>query len=273
MHKPPFNILHSTCTAFDKLIAARGRGLTATAYELYLELVAEARKAKAAVKMLKEEVASRLRVCKKTVVRACKQLVEAGLVAYTPGNGRGHASEYKIEGIGDVSSETVNTNEAVATPKIEEPKPQAPKKEPTKAQKPKGSKKEFVLPIGELAFIPTDDFYKAWEQFVAHRREKKRPIKTQRMIDMQFKGLKGFTEEEVITAIEKCISSGWTGIFPRKKSEYQFQNNDKLNGVPKHKTRVVNGKRQKIAGDTWATDGSEYDGLSQDEIWDKIMAS
>lgn len=68
-----------------------------------------------------------------------------------------------------------------------------------------------------LAFpFDSEDFFYWWGELL---KESKWKTKSDRALQMSLDRLKGFTEQEAISAIKRSIESGWQGIFPEKERE------------------------------------------------------
>lgn len=65
-------------------------------------------------------------------------------------------------------------------------------------------------------------FLRAWEEWVAHRQDKRKPL-TPRSVSAQFKLLLGMEPAEAIAAIEHSIASGYLGIFPAPAPKFGQQ--------------------------------------------------
>jgi hypothetical protein len=63
-------------------------------------------------------------------------------------------------------------------------------------------------------------FGTAWDLWVAHRKEKKKPL-TATSVKMQIKELEKMGKCNAIAAIEHSIAKGWQGIFPADQSRQQ----------------------------------------------------
>lgn len=86
---------------------------------------------------------------------------------------------------------------------------------------PKG-KSEINLVVNLPPNVPWED----WERFVAHRRAKRAPIKTQDTINLLVKKL---TESvDPVEMINQSIANGWTGLFPEKSGPPKKSYSDTL---------------------------------------------
>ena len=74
--------------------------------------------------------------------------------------------------------------------------------------------------------LETDLFRRTFDEWLAHRRESKKPT-TRRAVAMQLKRLADMGSERAVTAINHSIANGWTGIFEPE---------------PAKVTKVANGK-------------------------------
>jgi hypothetical protein len=83
------------------------------------------------------------------------------------------------------------------------------------------NKKE--TPVASLPLFPAEAsktnfspaLESAWQEFVAHRKEMKKPV-TERAAKLLLKTVRSMSEADAIDAIEKSIASRWSGIFPPK---------------------------------------------------------
>lgn len=73
-----------------------------------------------------------------------------------------------------------------------------------------GCKGETIPPV-----LDTTAFRDAWSEFVAHRKDIKKPL-TDRSRSMQLKSLEAMGHDRAIAAIHHTIANGWTGIFEPK---------------------------------------------------------
>jgi len=80
-------------------------------------------------------------------------------------------------------------------------------------------KKEPILTL--LPYMG-DAFSKAWEQWIAYRKEIKRPLKPS-TITMQLDDLSKLGEDNAIASIHQSIKNGWQGLFPPQKSVVVMQ--------------------------------------------------
>jgi len=69
--------------------------------------------------------------------------------------------------------------------------------------------------LAQEAGFEDDMFLKAWNEFVAHRREMKHPM-SERAANLILAKLKKFSVEVGVEAINRSISSGWRDVFPEK---------------------------------------------------------
>ena len=89
-------------------------------------------------------------------------------------------------------------------------------------------KNNIKIKEGEVLPFPSDSFSIAWNNFVEHRREIKKPI-TARASTMLLKKLSEMSkdESEAIKILEQSIMNGWQGIFPPKENYEGNRNNTK----------------------------------------------
>ncbi len=77
-----------------------------------------------------------------------------------------------------------------------------------------------------LVLRTVDGFFKAWSDFVAYRKEKKKPITKigeKRLMDKLAKfHSEGF---DIIAAMNQSIDSGWTDVWPKVKTADTYKNN------------------------------------------------
>jgi hypothetical protein len=62
----------------------------------------------------------------------------------------------------------------------------------------------------------SDMFKKTWKTWESERKERKKPLSS-RAITLQIGKMKGFTESEIITAINEAIEKRWATFFPKKE--------------------------------------------------------
>lgn len=91
--------------------------------------------------------------------------------------------------------------------------------EAERSEKPSSSK--FDPAKVPLPF-PSPKFREAWNMWVEDRRFRRKWL-TPGAVKLQFRKMKGFTEDECIAAIEDAIEKNWTGIFPKKANERERQ--------------------------------------------------
>ena len=88
---------------------------------------------------------------------------------------------------------------------------------PTKKDSKKEEREEaLTVPIPLL--LQTPEFHKAWEDWVADRRRRRKPI-TRRAAELQLKDLEAMGPVAAIESIRKSITSGWTGLFAPNASK------------------------------------------------------
>jgi hypothetical protein len=73
----------------------------------------------------------------------------------------------------------------------------------------------------------------AWELFTAHRKEIKKPLKTDRTKTGQANKLKDLTPDQQMAVVNLSLDEGWVGLFPEKITAQQpkpFNNHYQQNG-------------------------------------------
>ena len=80
-----------------------------------------------------------------------------------------------------------------------------------------GGKERARAPEPDL--IAPDAYADAWNEWLAHRREIRKPM-TIRSQRMQLNEFVGWTPERIITAIRHSIANGWQGIFEPKQQHH-----------------------------------------------------
>lgn len=83
-----------------------------------------------------------------------------------------------------------------------------PTLQPDNMSKKKPSIVEFEIPL----LLRSKAFFEAWEMFVAHRKEKKKPV-TPTSAKLILKKLESWGEKRAVAAIEYSVEKGWQGIF------------------------------------------------------------
>lgn len=99
-----------------------------------------------------------------------------------------------------------------------------------------GGKPETVLPH------PSPEFRQTWDNWLAYRKAKKKPIQGEVAISMALKQMGKYPEADVIKMIEKAIANGWQGW------EHVDNLNQKINGITGTKNQIRDG----IGGDPTA---------------------
>ncbi len=79
-------------------------------------------------------------------------------------------------------------------------------------------KEDKILYLNEFSdvFQVSDNFSAAWTEWIAHRKDIKKPL-TERSAKMQAKRLSELSITEAVATIEKSIECGWTGLFSKEK--------------------------------------------------------
>lgn len=83
----------------------------------------------------------------------------------------------------------------------------------SKENRKEDSNPTLILPFG------SDQFRKAWEDWVAHRKQIKAKL-TPLAVTKQLEMLKGLGEPGAIRCIERSIASGWRGLFPDSRNTF-----------------------------------------------------
>ena len=72
------------------------------------------------------------------------------------------------------------------------------------------------LPLMPMAFpFDSDDFKETWQMWEEERRKRKKPL-SETAIKIQIKRMRGFTEKEIINALEEAMEKRWATIYPKK---------------------------------------------------------
>lgn len=92
-----------------------------------------------------------------------------------------------------------------------------PKDNPTKSQQKsiredKKREEEIEFP----ANLQTDAFARAWEGYLAYRKESRHKTLSPASLKAQLRNLSEMGHDEAIAAINRSIANGWQGIFPPK---------------------------------------------------------
>lgn len=95
-----------------------------------------------------------------------------------------------------------------------ESKSNAIREEKKREEKIKGEEKIVVL---EFLPFDTDDFRRAWDEWIQYKKEKKQKL-TPKTKEMQLRTLGAKSEREAIGMIAQSITNGWTGLFDLKKT-------------------------------------------------------
>ncbi len=178
------------------------------------------------------------RVSKRQVSRSLKSLVGKGELAYKPGDGRGHSSEYVIllkgdmvstnggivkDDICDTKDDICDTKDDICDTKDDtmSDKPLRTIKEPSKNRKGKSRKQKKPITFEIPGILNTIDFMAAWGEYVQHRKEIKKPL-TPTAGKRQLKQLESWGLQRAIVAINHSIAKGWLSIYEPKN--YQQTN-------------------------------------------------
>lgn len=163
--------------------------------------------------------------------KCIRRLIDAGLIKVEIGGGRGKSNAYQIttNGIGDADQhknheqnsvntvqgfDAVNPEQYDTNPEQSRHKPRTPVHpnpiEPPKEQERKNSKKKKSSPEEILARVVSLGMAK---NFVAHRREIKKPLSCRSAVAMANK-IQDHPNPDAV--LNESIANGWQGVFPDK---------------------------------------------------------
>jgi hypothetical protein len=168
---------------------------------------------------------------RKTIMVAIRRLIENGFIVHA-GNTRNRVAVYRVNMVNEFNQSTkIGTQNW--DPKLV-PNPVAFGQQSTvfphdRYQKryiePKRTKedKKVDAPLTLHETLPRD----AWEEWIAHRREKRWPV-TGRALSAQLKILSEFDTETQREMLETSIQAGWQGVFrPRGAKKAKTENQPK----------------------------------------------
>ena len=199
-----------------------------------------------------KRISERTNVSKRQVIRALSELVGMGEISHIPGDGRGNYSKYEIlimsvkddtmspieeaikGDICDIKGDTMSERVTNATTKGDTMsyrtviEPSQNLKEPSKGKPPTPKAKRKKRKTPALTFeIPdtlnTPAFSAAWNDYITHRREIKKPL-TPLAAKKQLNQLQAWGLARAIAAINYSIAKGWQSIYENKDNSNGHKN-------------------------------------------------
>ncbi len=115
-----------------------------------------------------------------------------------------------------VTREKGKTNRIKALQPVPKTEQEVCRKRNTKDTPLKESPIKEALPLIPMAFpFDSPEFKETWQMWEDERKKRKKPL-SETAIKIQIKRMNGFTEKEIIHALEEAMEKRWATIYPKK---------------------------------------------------------